>query len=318
MNIIKVVNCFAVLGLLLGFHSMIGGGFSNANTLHSPVTWYVDDDGGADYTKIQDAINAASDGDTVFVYSGFYEEYLYVDKSVSLEGENRQTTIIDGGGDWGVYVVADYFSISGFTIQNSEKNLFYNCTSTTIMNNTVLSSNTHGISIWNCSHNTIFDNTISDNKVGICLCDVDDTSIIHNKISGNEWGIHCDNSTNCNVSYNLVSNNSHVGILSFDTKATILRNIIKDNWCATFITGNQELTITENNFIDHHINIHFVKPNQITWDGNYWQNWPSVLPRPILGMGLFPITPLGFPIPYPAIDFDFHPAKEPYDINIDS
>jgi hypothetical protein len=30
----------------------------------SAMTWYVDDDGGADFTGIQEAINNASDGDT--------------------------------------------------------------------------------------------------------------------------------------------------------------------------------------------------------------------------------------------------------------
>ncbi|MFE3846275.1 hypothetical protein ACFL1L_05415, partial [Thermoplasmatota archaeon] len=31
---------------------------------------YVDDDGDADYTRIQDAIDNASDGYTIFVYNG--------------------------------------------------------------------------------------------------------------------------------------------------------------------------------------------------------------------------------------------------------
>ena len=85
-------------------------------------TIYVDDDGGADYTKIQDAIDNASDGDTIFVYNGYYQEYLYINKSVSLKGENTQTTTIDGGGEYGVvYVSTSTFSISGFTIQNSGK-----------------------------------------------------------------------------------------------------------------------------------------------------------------------------------------------------
>ena len=33
---------------------------------------YVDDDGGADYTSIQDAIDNASFGDTIYIYSGIY------------------------------------------------------------------------------------------------------------------------------------------------------------------------------------------------------------------------------------------------------
>jgi hypothetical protein len=37
----------------------------------SATTWYVDDDGGADFTKIQDAVNSASIGDTIIVRGGF-------------------------------------------------------------------------------------------------------------------------------------------------------------------------------------------------------------------------------------------------------
>ena len=55
---------------------------------------YVDDDGGADYTSIQDAIDAASSGYTIYVYSGFYNEVVYIDKSINLIGQNKTNTII--------------------------------------------------------------------------------------------------------------------------------------------------------------------------------------------------------------------------------
>ncbi|AKB34216.1 cell surface protein [Methanosarcina siciliae HI350] len=38
----------------------------------SATTYYVDDDGGADFTSISDALNAASSGDTIYVYNGTY------------------------------------------------------------------------------------------------------------------------------------------------------------------------------------------------------------------------------------------------------
>jgi len=36
----------------------------------SAGTWYVDDDGGADFTGIQEAVNMALHGDTIIVYNG--------------------------------------------------------------------------------------------------------------------------------------------------------------------------------------------------------------------------------------------------------
>jgi len=60
-------------------------------------TLYVGGSGPGNYTSIQDAINDASDGDTIFVFNGTYYENVIIDKSVKLVGENRNTTVIDGG-----------------------------------------------------------------------------------------------------------------------------------------------------------------------------------------------------------------------------
>jgi pectin methylesterase-like acyl-CoA thioesterase len=54
-----------------------------------PRTWTVDDDGPADFSSIQEAINAASPGDTIFIKTGTYYEHVVVNKTVSLIGEER-------------------------------------------------------------------------------------------------------------------------------------------------------------------------------------------------------------------------------------
>ena len=44
--------------------------FLTSTALANP--WYVDDDGKADFDNIQTAVDAASDGDMIFVYPGTY------------------------------------------------------------------------------------------------------------------------------------------------------------------------------------------------------------------------------------------------------
>jgi pectin methylesterase-like acyl-CoA thioesterase len=56
---------------------------------------YVGGNGPGNYTKIQDAIDNASSGDTVFVYHGTYYEQLRIDIPIRLIGESKNDTIIN-------------------------------------------------------------------------------------------------------------------------------------------------------------------------------------------------------------------------------
>ncbi|MBM3477351.1 MAG: hypothetical protein FJX75_29125, partial [Armatimonadetes bacterium] len=59
----------------------------------------VDDDGPADFSTIQAAMDAAADGDTIQVAAGTYREIPRVSgKSLTLIGDGPATTIIDGDG----------------------------------------------------------------------------------------------------------------------------------------------------------------------------------------------------------------------------
>jgi hypothetical protein len=57
-----------------------------------PLILTVDKSGGTNYTRIQDAIDNASDGDTILVYSGTYYESVNVDKKLVLETQSPTTT----------------------------------------------------------------------------------------------------------------------------------------------------------------------------------------------------------------------------------
>ena len=83
----------------------------------SPSVLYVGGSGTGNYTTIQGAINAANDGDTIYVYPGTYKENIVVSKGVNIVGTDAT---IDGGkvGD-AVLITANHTSISGFRIENS-------------------------------------------------------------------------------------------------------------------------------------------------------------------------------------------------------
>jgi len=82
---------------------------------------YVDDSGGADYTRIQDAIDNASADDTIYVFSGIYYENVNINKyGINLIGEEKNTTIIDSAltGN-GIEINENHILVSSFTIRNA-------------------------------------------------------------------------------------------------------------------------------------------------------------------------------------------------------
>jgi parallel beta-helix repeat protein len=79
-----------------------------------------------DYRTIQEAVDNARDGDTIFVKNGIYNETLLIEKGISLIGENANYTILNGPSvnnitlqfSWAIEVTANSVKISGFTISN--------------------------------------------------------------------------------------------------------------------------------------------------------------------------------------------------------
>jgi parallel beta-helix repeat protein len=75
---------------------------------------------GLSYSTIQEAINNAADGDTIFVNEGTYYEHVVINKTLSLLGEDVSTTIIDGNSTGHViHIVSDHVNVTGFTVQKS-------------------------------------------------------------------------------------------------------------------------------------------------------------------------------------------------------
>jgi len=176
-------------------------------------TIYVDDSGGADYTNIQDAVNAANDSDTIYVYGGTYNENVVINKSLILTGGGSGITTINGEGDHTLKVTSDNVSISGFKIKNTAGSsyaciqLYYviNCQ----INDIIAQYGGNTLYLVGSNTNIIEDNTIENGNIGIFFSNSDDNIITNNYIQNNNaYGISLSSNSASNIIYkNDFSNN---------------------------------------------------------------------------------------------------------------
>jgi parallel beta-helix repeat protein len=200
-------------------------------------TLYVGGSGPGNYTTIQDAINDASDGDTVFVYVRVYPyfENLVIDKRINLIGQDRDATVIDGGGkDNTIEISNDDVIVSGFKIQNSggtSRNagisiIAYNYIS--IVGNIITDNCLHGLFLLNTSNIIVEQNIITENKVNGVLIEgiyTENNSIYNNYISHNFAGMTQIDINWCTINNNAFVNNEAVGlILDSSDNVTIYHN----------------------------------------------------------------------------------------------
>jgi nitrous oxidase accessory protein len=114
-------------GMIIVFNPVLGGMNDSPNqqqvtTLFGNIL-YVGGSGPGNFTKIQDAIDNASGSDTVFVYdiSSPYYENVIIDRSISLMGEDKDYTVIDGDLEGVVVTItANDVFVSGFTLTRPE------------------------------------------------------------------------------------------------------------------------------------------------------------------------------------------------------
>jgi parallel beta-helix repeat protein len=119
---------------------------------------------------IQGLIDNASAGDTIYVPSGIYYENIIINKPINLVGEDKNSTIIDGGGSGNVvYISAQGVSVSGFTIRNGDDGIkLYKSRRISIRGN-IISNNGKGIDLVISHFNTVKGNNISNNVYGVYL-----------------------------------------------------------------------------------------------------------------------------------------------------
>jgi len=185
-------------------------------------TLYVGGSGPNNYTRIQDAIDNASDGDTVFVFNGTYFGYIFINKSIYLIGEDKNTTFITGYFAYTISIVSDWVNVSGFSIQNSGRlgeGVRIDSCHTNFINN-IIDTPDDNVRISGDS-NTISDNTITGDSIYLYG---DSNTISGNTISNDDYGIYLTDSCE-----NIISNNSFFNSGLFISEDTVWNNIVANN-----------------------------------------------------------------------------------------
>jgi len=297
-------------------------GFSIAVTNN---TIYVDDDGTADYTSIQDAINMAKNGDTIYVYDGVYRETILIYKPLHLIGESKDNTIINGTNIASfstISILSPAVTIEDFSIIDNDFTTYGNtlnrvdvlsikASNCTIKNNDIISNMRFGIHVYLDGDNThILDNYITALTAGINLDSASHNMVMFNRIVGGK-GVHKDNGVQLNgiqtdhSDYNTFTLNHLEGnAYGLSLHHSNYNQFTKNNFInggTTKKVGDIIITICSSNVYSYLINRNY-------WENNYWDNYYGLLPFHSVTDHIFPWTIEDF------LNIDWEPASEPYDV----
>jgi len=287
-------------------------------------TLYVGGSGPNNYTKIQDAIDDADDGDKIFVYSGVYTETVTVSKSIVLAGENRYNTAISENGTV-LKVACDEVTIKNFFIKSDSRNydnssVLINGDYAVVEKNIISDSRCTGISLKSSSYCKISGNIIKNNSYdGISITEESNSNnISNNDIESGMSGVYVDSSNHQTISHNKITHFSKGIYLTECSDNTVASNDITNNVEGIFSYYATNNKIHCNNFISNENNARFAKFFHLgflapdIWRENYWDDWMGVGAKFIFGA--IYVQTFGFiGLFIPWVEIDWHPAEEPYE-----
>jgi parallel beta-helix repeat protein len=241
-----------------------------------------------DFSSIQAAINNATPGDTIFVHQGIYYENIMVNKSISLIGEHKNSTIIDGKDLGSVIVVTENMvKISGFTLRN-----------------TGAEWPNSGIQVLNSYVCTFSDNIITGNHIGIMFESSGGNIFSGNDVTNNHYGMYILESWQNKISDNDFLHNWAGVIFAASYENIFEGNVVEgcDN-VGIYISSSYDNSIYWNNFVNNQYQASVYPTGYFnTWDagypqgGNFWSDYgaPDIYSGPYQnetgsdGIGDFP------------------------------
>jgi nitrous oxidase accessory protein len=154
--------------------------------------------GGGEFSRIQEAIAKASDGDTISVLPGTYYGNLTLDKDhIILEGKGKPIIQGEEKGN-AVFIKGEHCVLRGFVVRGGGRDL---------------TNDEAGLKLHSAHHSIIEDNSFDDNLHGIYLYRSDHSLIRRNIIHGRQYetqedrgnGIHLWNSAHNRIEDNTIT-----------------------------------------------------------------------------------------------------------------
>ena len=248
----------------------------------------------ADYSTIQEAINAAKNDDTIIVQKGSYNELITMNKTITLIGEDKNTTIINFNPNYAISQVpivninADNCSIENLHITLSDNSVIAQGISinskNNIIKNNIITKVANGIALSVYSEsNTIINNQIKNNLIGILTSGSMNNNISNNIFSDNtQYSIYLSiDSDKNNVSFNIM-NNSQYGIRVKGAHYNkVYKNCIKNNDVGIYCCCGAESNYFYNNTLVNnslrnayeYSDLFNIWYDYTSSNGNYWDNY---------------------------------------------
>jgi WD40 repeat protein len=159
---------------------------------------------GCHYSKIQQAISVASEGDTIQVGAGTYQENLTITKRLTLQGEGKDKVTIQGT----VTILSTKLvTLSGFTVKGGQGVYIEDSTTVVFSDNAFVESTVEGL-LARSSSITVRGNLISRNK---------------------SYGLLLILGSKAFITSNTITSNGGDGINIVASQADIRDNIVRDN-----------------------------------------------------------------------------------------
>lgn len=254
--------------IIIGFLIISSFVIFNEKTEAAAGEFFVDDDfyivrdGSAEhpFATIQDAINAASEGDTIYVFGGTYEDSFSINKKITLMGsieDGNSTITYTTDHQYTVKINADYINFTGFDLVdinnniisqingamlyvNADNVIIQNCNfkfcrngsaiyldsaDNNIIRNNIFDALNNGIYFSSSVLNEIVNNTIVDcNDAGIEMMSSMSNRVYNNYINKCNYGIYLRDCSNTNITKNTITDNGFHGLAIFENSNDKIKN----------------------------------------------------------------------------------------------